>query len=122
MSNVDATGMILEFSLSNEGERFETLENFALDGVSPSVFRRAARQMETKNFTAARQFVGWVQERFGVVGERGRPGPTNGSSSSYTTQQNGKGRPYLLIPVGTLGAKRGEDVRVRFLDGEIVLG
>ena len=50
----------------------------------------------------------------GEAGERGRPAAKVGEARAYKVQQVGESDPFIRLPVGLLGALKGETVTVLF--------
>jgi hypothetical protein len=57
----------------------------------------------------------------GAPGERGRPAAKVGDSRDYKTQQVGDSDPFVRLPVGLLGALKGQTVTVTFGNGVITV-
>jgi hypothetical protein len=55
------------------------------------------------------------------AGERGRPAAKVGESRVYKTQQVGDSDPFVRLPVGLLGALKGQTVTVSFGNGVITV-
>jgi hypothetical protein len=56
-----------------------------------------------------------------VAGQRGRKAAQIGDSRVYSVQEVGETGAFVRLPVGLLGLAKGDDVRVTFLDGRIVV-
>lgn len=57
----------------------------------------------------------------GEAGERGRPAAKVGDSREYKAQQVGDSDPFVRLPVGLLGALKGQTVTVTFGNGVITV-
>lgn len=55
------------------------------------------------------------------TGSRGRKAATVGDSRNYSVQEVGETGAFVRLPVGLLGLVKGDEVRVTFLDGRIVV-
>ncbi len=55
------------------------------------------------------------------TGQRGRKAAQIGDSRVYSVQEVGETGAFVRLPVGLLGLAKGDDVRVDFLDGRIVV-
>jgi hypothetical protein len=55
------------------------------------------------------------------TGVRGRKAAQVGDSRVYSVQEVGETGAFVRLPVGLLGLAKGDDVRVDFLDGRIVV-
>lgn len=55
------------------------------------------------------------------TGSRGRKAAQIGDSRVYSVQEVGDAGAFVRLPVGLLGLAKGDDVRVDFLDGRIVV-
>jgi hypothetical protein len=55
------------------------------------------------------------------TGQRGRKAAQIGDSRVYSVQEVGETGAFVRLPVGLLGLAKGDDVRVTFLDGRIVV-
>lgn len=55
------------------------------------------------------------------TGSRGRKAAQIGESRVYSVQEVGETGAFVRLPVGLLGLAKGDDVRVTFLDGRIVV-
>ena len=55
------------------------------------------------------------------TGSRGRKAAQIGDSRVYSVQEVGETGAFVRLPVGLLGLAKGDDVRVDFLDGRIVV-
>lgn len=56
-----------------------------------------------------------------ATGQRGRKAAQIGDSRVYSVQEVGETGAFVRLPVGLLGLAKGDDVRVTFLDGRIVV-
>ena len=55
------------------------------------------------------------------TGSRGRKAATVGDSRNYSVQEVGETGAFVRLPVGLLGLVKGDEVRVTFLEGRIVV-
>jgi len=87
--------------------------------ASKTTVRRALRELKTAG-RDVRELENWVIDHFGSTG-RGRAAPSMGETRSYKAQQVRTGGPFLRLPLDVLGVDKGNAIRVRFDNNQIIV-
>ena len=90
-------------------------------GIAAATFAKAVDLLEGKP-EAASELADLAEELLPAGnGQRGRPSVAIGDSRSYRTQEVGDTGCFIRLPVGLLGASKGEAVKVTFATGKITV-
>lgn len=89
--------------------------------IAPATFAKAVVLLEARPETAA-ELSELAEELCPAgTGQRGRPSVAIGDTRSYRTQEVGDTGCFIRLPVGLLGAAKGEPVKVAFSAGKITV-
>ena len=90
------------------------------DGIASATFDKAVEMLSADTAKASALAALADECHPAGTGERGRPAARVGDTRAYRAQQVGDdGDVFVRLPVGLLGARKGQSVAVTFLDGAI---
>lgn len=89
--------------------------------LKPATVRRAAEDLKTTAPSHAESLLAFVDKVKPPRQGRGRPSPQAGDNRDYKAQKIGTHEPFLRLPLGALGVKKGQVVTVRFSEDRLTV-
>lgn len=113
------TGQLVAFMMLTDGLSAVS-KLHAVSGIAKATFDNAVELLGARE-EASKLADLRDQLHPATSGERGRPAVKVGDSRVYSVQQVNDGSCFIRLPVETLGALKGTDVKVSFANGKITV-